>query len=89
MYEGSRNNTYFIKTIIVPNDPSDFTRNSFETQTLNDIMTNIHHTHLDILKIESVTEESHSHEILYYLVKDDLLRKVDQLHIALHIGKYQ
>lgn len=87
LHEALRNNTYFIKTIVVPNDPSDFTRNSYETQTLNDIMSNLRHTHLDILKIETVTENSHSHEILYYLVKDDLLKKVDQLHISFHIDK--
>lgn len=86
-YEGTLNHTFVIKTIVVPNDPSDFTRNSYETQTLNDIMLNLRHQHIDILKIEHVMDEINTHEILYYLVKDDLLRKVDQLHIALHIDK--
>ncbi|CAG2228101.1 unnamed protein product [Mytilus edulis] len=85
--DGSLNNTYVIKTVVVPNNPSDFTRNSYETQTLNDIMLNLHHTHIDILKIENVMDEINTHEILFYLVNDDLLKKVDQLHISLHIDK--
>ncbi|ESO93487.1 hypothetical protein LOTGIDRAFT_161590 [Lottia gigantea] len=81
------NGTRSFKTIIVPNDPADFGRNSYDTQTLNNIMVNLKHDHLDILKIESLFDMSESHELLYYLVKDKILSKIKQLHILIDIDK--
>ncbi|KAL4238172.1 hypothetical protein ACF0H5_002884 [Mactra antiquata] len=82
-----KNRTKVIKTTIVPNDPADFGRNSYETQTLNNVFENLHNPVVDILKIELLSEMSHSHELLQYIVKDHLLTSVRQLHLALHIDK--
>ncbi|KAK6181765.1 hypothetical protein SNE40_009554 [Patella caerulea] len=81
------NGTHIYKTIIVPNDPADFGRNSFDTQTLNNVMDNLHHDKIDILKIESLFDMTESHELLFYLVKDKILSKVKQLHILIDIDK--
>lgn len=83
-----KNRTKLIKTIIVPNDPADFGRNSYETQTLNNVFESLNNPVVDILKIEFLSDMSHSHELLRYIVKDHLLTSVRQLHMALHIGKY-
>ena len=81
------NKTFFYKTIIVPNDPSDFTRNSYDTQTINNVMETLHHKHIDILKIETLAHMPQSYELLHFLVKDGILKQVSQLHFAIIIGK--
>lgn len=83
-----QNNTHVYRTTIVPNDPADFSRNSYDTQTVNNVLTTLRHKHLDILKIDNVADTSRSHDILYYLVKDGTLKNVGQLHIVLRIGKF-
>lgn len=85
----TRNKTHTYKTSIVPNDPADFGRNSYQSSTLNSIFESLKHSSIDILKIESLADRSHSHEVLYFVVKDGLLRKVRQLHLALYVGKYR
>ncbi|KAJ8309351.1 hypothetical protein KUTeg_014225 [Tegillarca granosa] len=82
-----QNNTHVYRTTIVPNDPADFSRNSFDTQTVNNVLATLRHNHLDILKIDNVADTSRSHDILYYLVKDGTLKNVGQLHIVLRIDK--
>lgn len=83
----AKNRTKIIKTIIVPNDPADFGRNSYETQTLNNVFELLKHPVVDILKIETLSDMKHSHELLQYMVKDHLLKGVRQLHISLYIDK--
>ncbi|XP_045166169.2 uncharacterized protein LOC123529728 [Mercenaria mercenaria] len=83
----ARNRTKVVKTIIVPNDPADFGRNSYETQTLNNVFELLKHPVVDILKIETVSDMKHSHELLQYIVKDHLLTGVRQLHLSLYIDK--
>ena len=85
--QATRNKTHTYKTSVVPNDPADFGRNSYQSSTLNSIFESLKHSSIDILKIESLADNSNSHEVLYYMVKDHLLRRVRQLHLALYIGK--
>lgn len=83
----AQNRTKVIKTIIVPNDPADFGRNSYETQTLNNVFEVLKHPVIDILKIETLDDVRHSHELLQFMVKDRLLSRVRQLHLSLYIDK--
>ena len=82
------NHTHAFKTDIVPNDPADFSRNSYGQQTANNFMLSLQHKHIDILKIEYTAEKAPLWEILHFMTLDNLLLKVHQLHIALYIGKY-
>lgn len=70
----------------MPNDPADFGRNSYEMQTINSIMAKLHHHHVDVLKIQSLQDVSHSYEVLYFMIKDGILSRFEQLYIALEIG---
>ncbi|XP_021367591.1 uncharacterized protein LOC110459587 [Mizuhopecten yessoensis] len=79
------NNTRSMHISVVPNDPADFVRNSYDTQTINNIMLSLGHTYIDILKMDHFVDSSQSHDVLYFMIKDDLLSRVGQLHIALHI----
>ncbi|KAK7105135.1 hypothetical protein V1264_019737 [Littorina saxatilis] len=80
-------NTTVYHTVIVPNDPADFGRNSYDMQTVNSIMSKLGHRHVDILKLESFQDISHSYEVLYFMVKDGILSRFQQLHITLEIDK--
>ena len=80
-------NTTIYHTAIVPNDPADFGRNSFDMQTVNSIMSLLHHRHVDILKLESLQDMAHSYEVLYFMVKDGILSRFHQLHIMMEIGE--
>ena len=84
----SMNSTHVFKTVIVPNDPADFGRNSFETQTLNNVIDKLNHQHIDLLKLESLIDPSNTHEVLFYLIKDGLLNNVKQLHVVFDIGEF-
>ncbi|XP_041354593.1 uncharacterized protein LOC121372358 [Gigantopelta aegis] len=81
------NASHVYKTVIVPNDPADFGRNSFETQTLNNVIEKLNHQHIDLLKLESLLDLSNTHELLFYLIKDGLLSNVKQLHVVFDIDK--
>lgn len=81
------NGTTVYRTTIVPNDPADFGRNSYNMQTLNSIMSKLHHRHVDLLKMETVQDMSHSYELLYFMVKDGILARFQQLHISVEIDK--
>lgn len=82
------NNTRSMRMSVVPNDPADFVRNSYDTQTINNIMLSLGHSYIDILKMDHFADSSQSHDVLYFMIKDDLLSRAGQLHIALHIGMY-
>ncbi|XP_061173841.1 uncharacterized protein LOC133182961 [Saccostrea echinata] len=81
------NYTHFIRSAIVPNDPSDFSRNSYETQTLNNALAILKHKSVDILKIEHVLDPSRSYDLLYYLIKDGIMKKVSQVYFSVLIDK--
>lgn len=81
------NNTHFIRSAIVPNDPSDFSRNSYETQTLNNALGILKHKTVDILKIEHVLDQRRSYELLYYLINDGVMKRVNQVYFSVLIGK--
>ena len=86
--QATRNKTHTYKRSIVPNDPADFGRNSYQSSTLNSLFESLKHSSIDILKIETLADNSHSHELIYYMVKDNLLRRVRQLHLAIYVGMY-
>ncbi|KAL5007364.1 hypothetical protein ScPMuIL_016170 [Solemya velum] len=81
------NNTHIYRLNVVPNDPSDFSRVSYETNTINNLLQMLKLQNLAILKIDQVFDMSHSHELLYFLIKDHLLSDVKQLHITIRIDK--
>lgn len=81
------NNTHFIRSAIVPNDPADFSRNSYETQTLNNALGILKHKTVDILKIEHVLDQRRSYELLYYLINDGVMKRVNQVYFSVLIGK--
>ncbi|CAL1529421.1 unnamed protein product [Lymnaea stagnalis] len=75
------------KTTIVPNDPADFARNSFETQTLNSVMVHLKHKKIDILKIDTLLESVLAHEVLHFLIEDGVLTNVKELHLVINLDK--
>jgi hypothetical protein len=44
-------NVTVYRAIIVPNDPADFMRNSYDMQTVNSVMSALSHRHVDVLKV--------------------------------------
>lgn len=81
------NHTHFIRSAIVPNDPADFSRNSYETQTMNNVLDILKHKTVDILKIEHVLDPSRSYDLLYYLMKDGIMKRVNQVYFSVLIGR--
>ncbi|KAH9509362.1 hypothetical protein Btru_046845 [Bulinus truncatus] len=77
------------KTAIVPNDPSDFARNSYETQTLNLAMQNLKHKEIDVLKVDTLVESVTSYEFLKFLIDDGVLLHVKELHIVITLDKLE
>ncbi|XP_076441708.1 uncharacterized protein LOC143280864 isoform X2 [Babylonia areolata] len=80
-------NTTVYRTTVVPNDPSDFSRNSYDMNTVNSIMSKLGHRHVDLLKLEHIEDVTHSFEIPYFMAKDGILTRFDQLHIVIEIDK--
>lgn len=68
-------------------DPADFSRNSYETQTLNNALGILKHKTVDILKIEHVLDQRRSYELLYYLINDGVMKRVNQVYFSVLIGK--
>uniref|UniRef100_A0A2C9LBP9 Uncharacterized protein n=1 Tax=Biomphalaria glabrata TaxID=6526 RepID=A0A2C9LBP9_BIOGL len=81
--------TIVVKSVIVPNDPADFARNSYETQTLNSAMLNLKHTKIDVLKIDTLVESVTSYEFLKFLIEDGVLANVKELHIVIKLDKLE
>lgn len=81
------NNTQVIKTVITANDFADFSRNSYGQQTINNLMLWLGHDHIDILRIAHTVSSVQTWELLHFLIYDNLLLKVKQLHVAMYIGK--
>lgn len=82
-----RLNATIYHTTIMPNDPADFGRNSFDMQTINSVMSKLGHRQVDILKLETVQDMANSYEVLYFMVKDGILARFHQLHIMMEIDK--
>ena len=80
------NNTHVIDTVLVPNDYADFSRNSYGQQTLNSVLKERGHTHIDLLRLASTSNNIQMWEILHFMTLDNLLLNVKQLHIAMYIG---
>jgi len=80
------NNTYFIRAGVVPNDPADFTRNSYGQKTLNTVFNELHHDNIEMLRLVNVERGTNLWEILHFMNYDNLLLKVQQLHVAMYIG---
>ena len=81
------NSTYVVQTILVPNDYAAFSRNSYGQQTINTVMNNLGHTHINILRLSHTMNNVQLWEILHFMINDNLLLNVQQLHIAMYIGK--
>ena len=73
----------------MPNDPADFARNSFDSQTLNSVLVSLRHDGMDILKIDSNHENIQSHELIHFLIVDGILNKVNELHVVIKLGKFE
>ena len=82
------NNTHVVKTTLVPNDYADFSRNSYGQQTINDLMLNLKHSKIDVLKLEAIKRDHEMWEMLHFMTNDNVLLNVDQLHIAVYIGRF-
>ena len=81
------NNTHAIKTVITPNDYADFSRNSYGQQTLNDLMTNLGHKHLNLLRIAETAGSVQMWELLHFMINDNILMNIHQLQLAITIGE--
>ena len=77
----------FYKTAIVPNDPADFARNSFDSQTLNTVIKTLHHKSIHLLKLDTFVEDVKSFEVLRFLIDDSLLQSVQELHFVVRLGE--
>ena len=82
------NNTHVIDTVIVPNDYADFSRNSYGQTTLNSLMKDQGHTYIDLLRLASTSNNVQIWELLHFMISDNLLLNVKQLHIAMYIGEF-
>lgn len=80
------NNTQNIHSAIVANDPADFSRNSYGQRTFNDLLVAQGHSHVDLLRIMSTVRNVEMWQLLYFLIKDDVISKVYQLHLVVYIG---
>jgi len=83
------NNTHVIRTTIVPNDPADFSRNSFVQRTLNDLLAAQGHgaARIDLLRLVATDSDAVGMaDLVYFLVADGVLKHVQQLHITVYIG---
>jgi len=81
------NNTHVIQTVLVPNDPADFSRNLYGQQTFNDLLRSLGHQQLDLLRLGSMANPQQMWELLHFMIEDNLLLNVQQLHITMYIGK--
>jgi len=83
------NNTHVIHTTIVANDPADFSRNSFVQRTLNDLLAAQEHgaTKIDLLRLVGTDGDAVSmSDLVHFLVADNVLKHVQQLHLTVYIG---
>lgn len=81
------NHTHIVKTVITANDPADFSRNSYGQQTVNTLLKSLGHTHIDLLRLENVADSVHMWELVHYMTADNLFLTVQELHLAMYIGK--
>ena len=75
----------FYTSVIVPNDPADFARNSFDSQTLNAVMRHLHHENIHVLKFDTFVDSVQSFEVLRFLIDDSLLQSVQELHFVVKL----
>lgn len=82
----SRASMIHIPLAIVSNDPADVMRNSFTHRTINDVMRELFHKRLRLLRILNVEDDSQLYEVLEFLIKDNILSEVNELHLVIHFG---
>lgn len=80
-------NMHVIRSAIVANDPADFSRNTYGQRTMNDLLAAQGHSHIDLLRIMSTGRNVEMWQLLYFLIKDDLVTKAYQLHLSVYIDK--
>ena len=81
------NHTHHIQTQLVANNFADFSRNSYGQQTMNDLMHMLGHQHVDLLYLAEVTPSVQMWELLHFMIYDNILYTVKQLHISMYIGQ--
>lgn len=85
------NGTHVVRTTIVANDPADYSRNSFIQRTLNDLLAAHGHdkVHIDLLRLIAPDDSSavQMWELVHFLIHDNVLRHVQQLHLMVYIEK--
>ena len=81
------NNTFSIKASLVPNDPADFSRNSYGQKTLNTLLKELRHNRIDILRLVNLEKGVNMWELLHFMNYDNILLNVQQLHVAMYIGE--
>jgi hypothetical protein len=85
------NNTRVIRMAVVANDPADFSRNSYSQRTLNDLLDSNGHSNnrIDLLRLVGADRDVvQMWELVHYLINDNVLRHVQQLHLMVYIGKF-
>lgn len=76
---------------VVANDPADFSRNSYSQRTLNDLLDSNGHSNnrIDLLRLVGADRDVvQMWELVHYLINDNVLRHVQQLHLMVYIGKF-
>ena len=81
------NHTRTLQATIVPNDPADFSRNSFDQKTINTLFQEMNFGHIDLLRLANLAENVNMWELVHYMTADNLFLDVHQLHLAVYIGE--
>ena len=85
-YMYGTNNTKIIRTTVVANDPADFSRNSYGQRTVNDLLLTHGHSHITLLRLLSTAQTVEMWQLLRFLIRDNVLSNLDQLHLVVYIG---
>ena len=81
------NHTRTLQATIVPNDPADFSRNSYHQETINTLLQDMNFGTIDLLRLANLADNVNMWEMVHYMAADNLFLDVRQLHLAVYIGK--
>ncbi|ELT94541.1 hypothetical protein CAPTEDRAFT_205016 [Capitella teleta] len=81
------NRTHHLQINIVPNDPADYARNSYDQMTLNTLLQRYGIPNIDLLRMAQTANGVHMWELLHFMIRDNLLLHVQQFHVAMYIDK--
>lgn len=81
------NHTRVIHTTLMPNEPADFSRNSYDQMTINSLMLKLGVGHFDLLRLAALVDGVQMWEMVHYMTVDNLLANVHQFHLVMSIGK--